>query len=986
MDSQRHSPDSQNDSDDWTLVSPQRSPSSSPERLEFLLNRSRSTQTNQSSSNSSLEQIIEDDGLTEVELNDYGGEQKVSLDTTNAKAYQACEEAGGSSSTEPTVPGFQAIDTTTDEEVSETTGSRRSSLTQSELNEYVDFGKKMEDSDTVTDKSFIGNDVEADSTGCEQQQGESMMTTTIMSTSQNQAKDEQSDRPRSQKLLDNLTSDLGKFYNSNGVIMVIVWTIVFLVTLLYRSYIVLDSHSDNLSRNRYFEGALNSFKKANRIPSSQYVELQLLNDELSQCIKRQSPSSFKYYMSEERLKDLGQKRYGSRKANKHSFGTMKSYRGLFCYGQEMQWRKRFDRLKSEHNLDLRRLMEEAKKHVTTEMFESLHPSLEFKLILNQLEYLDFLEARRNKKESEETIKHLKAENLQLLGRLNQPNRTNFQKLVMVTQRLELENSKLRQENWSLKSKFTEKSGSVNVKQSEEVENENVKFRIFLKQIAREISKNLKLFNLHIVDALGAPDDQGSLNAQLMLTSGYMRRLNEKISSVLIENKGLREELKEVYLSLSTTNDHNLPATQSSEMHDHHVVDARDKNESNALIADSCMRNLHELREKSAHLENEVDRLKKECSKTYDIERTSERQLNRTDEVNNQSSDEQKLISKNWRRIGSHLDTGLDRRIKDMLSMRNDDTFFDELMLFLTKFNSQIESNELTKIHRTLDHIDHQEENDEFLFNNEITKQQHGFGDKIIPNYIREAIRDGGLTNFEERVRSDKVSLSLDRQGNDLLSNVNHQVKPPPPSPLRDNFHWGRPLNISVQNINRLFSQQKVGDDVIPKHQQQQQYNDEKGQTNQQKLHVKTQNESVESAPVYNRQSYSASSDLGSSTVSEEDLYAAAEANVARDTWFFKRAKQRKQLRRNNPKVDMQTTHWLMKRAKLREKLRRASSYIEYHYLSDYMFTNGDDKPLYSSNNRNRHQNKQKQHENGKKHKNKQQQKHKNYNKYFRDEL
>lgn len=952
MSSHRHSPDSQNDSDDWTLVSPQPSPSSSPERRNFLLNQSRSTQTSQSGSDSSLENIL-DDGLTEIELNDnFNDHNQHTLETnlTCATAYQAREETGGSSSTE-SIPGFQPIDTTTDEELS-SNSSRRSSLTQSQLNEYVDFGGKFQDSDSITVTSQINN-LDTSVVACNRANIEFNSQQEQQSTSNRLG--EQPTRPRSDQQLDDVNGNNNRRMGVTPLRLLYLYSSVLIIAIIFNHFFPRREYfkNDIQSRNRrYREEVQNNFKWANSIPPSQLAELQLLDHELSQCVQRQSPSSFKYYMSEEPL-------YNSKRDVSE---TIKAHRGLFCYGQEAKWRNRFDRLRLEYNLDLRKMVDEAKKHVTTEMLGTINPALDFKLILNQLEYLDFLESRRNKKQSEETIKHLMAENLQLLHRLNQPNETGYQKIVV---ELELRNSKLQRENEALKAKFIEKAGPVYIKQSmelERLESENVVLKQFLQQIGKDVSQSLRQFNLHTVDTSTILDDRKSLNAQLMLTKGYMRRLSEKISTVLIENEGLKEELKELYQSLSTATN-NLPVAHNGEMNNNHAVDARDKNDSNALMADTCMRSLYELREKSAHLEEENQRLKIDCYKSSDIERSTDRNLNRTDEGTEHYSIEEQFISKNWRRIGS-LDTTVDKRIKDRLTLRNDDTFLDELMVFLTKFNNHAESNELAKIK----HLG--EENQEAGESFQIVEQPLQSGNKVIPNYIREAIRSGGMNEMRHDlgVLSERSSIKED-------SAFANKFKPPPPQ-----------INIDFLESRSNESDQAYNVGSIPSEGNENSLlEEEESKKIEDQLQQKsgTQNNSDDLVtPCW--QSHKSSNfplpDSVATNEQNEDPHNASSENLARDTWFFKRAKQRRQLRHSDTKVDSKTNDWAMKRAKLRAKLRTASSYIEYHHQrKDYTFgRNGkySQDRRYTNNRLSNIDKKQKKH----------QQKQGNHNKYFRDEL
>lgn len=941
MNSHRHSPDS----DDWTLVSPQPSPSSSPERQSFLLNQSRSTQTSQSGSDSdsSLKDII-DDGLTEIELNDNFIDHNVRISETisiNASAYQACEETGGSSSTD-SIQGFQPIDTTTDEEFS-TNGSRRSSLTLSQLNEYVDIGETSKDSGTITVTSQINN-LDTSVVACNGAEFEIHSQQEQQSTSnspqQQQQESSPNERPRLTQPLDALIFRL---------LDALFWFLVLVLASIYTVHI-----ADFLNRNGMY---LDYIEKTNlTITPSQRVELRLLNQELSQCVQRQSPSSFKYYISEEPI-------YSSRK---DVSGSIKARRGLFCYGQEAKWRSRFDRLKSEYNLDLRTLVDDAKKYSSAGMLRGIDKALDFKLIINQLEYLDFLESRRNKRQSDETIKYLKAENLQLLRRLNQPNETGYQKVVV---ELELRNSKLQRENEALKAKFVEKAGPVYIKQSmelERLESDNVVLKQFLQQIGKDVSKSLRQFNLHTVDTSTIIDDHKSLNAQIMLTKGYMRRLSEKISTVLIENEGLKEELKEVYLSLSAATN-NLPAAHNREMNNNHAVDARDRNDSNALMAENCMRSLYELREKSSRFENENERLKRDCLRNSHIEKSPGRDLNRTNEVDERYGIGEQSMSNSWKRIGSS-DTAVDKSLKDMLAMKNDDTFLDELMVFLTKFNNHVESNELAKVKHL---VGKNQEGGDLLVGAENFQQHQQHVNKIIPNYIREAIRGEGVNEMQRDIQSDGKLLS--GQGDDFKNDDKLKI----PAPMMTN-PLESPSDTYYQDYDTgsILSGMNVGN-YLSESEGSREYEDQLQQRSV------AQNHSDESAPPCWQSHKPSNLPLSDNFAANEDNknpHGASSEKSARDTWFFKRAKQRRQLRHSDLKMNSRSTDWAMKRAKLREKLRKASSYIEYHYLPKGSTFDGDEK--YSQNLRyinNRHDHNDKNH-------NKKQQTYRNYNKYFRDEL
>lgn len=402
-----------------------------------------------------------------------------------------------------------------------------------------------------------------------------------------------------------------------------------------------------------------------------YYELQRLQDELSQCIKRQSPSSFKYYMSEDRNEN-----YHKSEGVPSLTQPLKSYKGLVCFGQEQQWRQRLDKLKSELDLDLRRIVQDVRRYLTSELLEHYHPSLKFKLIVNQIEYLDFLEAKRNKKHIETTMKQLKTENLQIMRRANEPDNSNYQKLIL---QLEIDNAKLVRENRALKDSLMEKAGTTYIRQSmelEKCEKENDILRQFHKQVSQDASKALKQFNLYTVETPSNLDDTESLKSQLMLTRGYMRRLNEEVGGLLIENAALKEELKESHMLSIISSDYDNEHNQAQLS----FPISGGANDSNALSADSCLRDLHEQRKRSYKLEEEIEQLKKrDCCSNKSLERGTDRHLNKTQDADNTTDYGQNLIGA-WNRLSSS-GTELLKSVEDAFTSGASEMMRD-IMLFM----------------------------------------------------------------------------------------------------------------------------------------------------------------------------------------------------------------------------------------------------------------------------------------------------------------
>lgn len=899
----KNSSNHSSDSDDWTIITPPHSSSSSPDREEPL---------NLIELNRIVRQEppvrVEDDNLTEVDLS--GAPPKL--------ANQGISDDGSarSSSAEPSEGGFQPLDTTSDEEKeSVDQDSRRPSLTQSELGEYVDLSRKdlKESDETVLDATASveeginaldddGLATDDDQTGHVQQIGPNLLTpedagylTSIRAMFDDLNEAVQRGNRRIflgyDQLIESIVVNSSRALKNDAyksTRFVLVFLILSTVCALI-SINKLERPSERSINNIPSASSCDlksKFSFGDSIPTShQYVELKLLHSELSQCIKRQSPTSFKYYMSEDRFKDYDQP------LNKPYGGSMnqKPYRGLVCYGQEYQWRERFDRLKTDYDLDLRKLMQEAKKTVTNEMLEFHHPTLQFKLILNQIEYLDFLENKRNKKQSEETIKHLKAENLQLLRRLNQPNDTGYQKVVV---NLELQNAKLQRENEALKANLIGKAGPTYIRQShelEQLERENLMLKQFHHQVAQEVSKSLKQFNLHIIDASTILDDHESLKTQLMLTRGYLRRLSEKISTVLIENESLKEELKEAYL-FGAVNKANLPATH----HGNHG-DGENSNNSNALIADSCLRDLIDVKEKSFKLEEELDKLKRNCNRNVELEKSSERHLNKTGGDNGVLSND-RFSKRGWKQLGSS-ETAIDKHLRDTMMSQDDGSVVDDLIVYLTNFlDNQVESWSNSNGLATV------EQQDDSLSTNgpnaASESTQSTDYTKIIPKYIREAVRP--LMKEDKSRIPEAISYILDL----LPAPLNMQIRTdsdrdsallkPPPAPV---------------------ASEQVGESA-PGAQSAQ----APGETKVEEILPEQHNASSVDEPAQSARSKEDSLRMNSSP-----------------GWLFKRARQRKELRREQGEPK---SNWMLMRATLRETLREAASNIVTHYIDGVRETMG----------------------------------------------
>lgn len=917
------------DSDDWTLLtpphgssscSPSSSDSASPERDQLVSSVHEEFNRTQTSSNVTQEELPdeeEDDGLTDIDLNDQATTSKSSLsliqEKNNPINQEPCQESERSSSTELEVIGFHPIDTTSDEEQNNASSeSRRSSLTQSELNDYVDLGK-IERANSATNLLE-----ELDTNLAQREDANTSEVITAVARVLNQS--QQTDRLNQTDCLslikvklDQLNDAVTTASNRRDIgSRIIFWLSCLsikhwiILVLLLASNVLIDTLTVKIYKNyqqqtpdqagndwrKYVENTFDGSNLVDSIPSSHYLDLKLLHSELTQCIKRQNPASFKYYMTEERFRETENPSIFKISGDNTNFRT---YKGLVCYGQETQWRKRFDKLKYEYNLDLRRLMQEAKRRVTNDMLEAFHPALQFKLILNQIEYLDFLEIKRHKKQSDETIKHLKSENLQLLHKLNKPMDTGYQRLMV---NLEVENSKLKRENEALKSNLVQKAGPIYIKQSndlEKFERENIILKQFHFHVAQEISKSLKQFNLHTIDASSTHDGHESLNSQLMLTRGYLRKLSDKISTVLLENDSLKEELKQIYM-VGPINQDNLPAINKLANNNQHYS-TRNENNSNALTDETCMRDLTNLKAKAKHLENENARLKSDCLKNKsDLEQyNTERHLNKTNcETNGQ-------YENNWRRLGPIVETGVDLP-KDVPSTSNqapdkENDIVDDIYLLLTKFSNQIESG----LARVID-IEHeslqttsQRIHETGILLKEVALDIADKADKVIPNYIREAFRTVKSNTYDNE------------QDSTITSNENN-IKLPPAPPIQFTDSTSSTSNhTDDSSFNENDSELTISPTSETScHEPDMQVAIDENQENLFSLNTdEAESEEME---------YSGMGVLRESTKDKK----------RKNSWFFKRAKQRKQLRNHKDSSGIRSD-WLLKRAKLREKLRKASS-------------------------------------------------------------
>jgi len=572
-------------------------------------------------------------------------------------------------------------------------------------------------------------------------------------------------------------------------------------------------------------------------------EINLLHSELEQCIKRQSPSSYKYYMSDD-YQDQPDPN-----SNPKPGSNPKAHRGLVCYGQEAQWRQRLEQLESEHGLELRNLIEKARRRATQEVLKKKYPNLKFELILNQIDYLNFLEDKRNKRHFDETLKYFKLENLRLLRRFSKPDETSHQKLLV---KLELENAKLQRENEALRASISEKAGTAYMKQSVELENyerENAILKQFHHEVAQEVSKRLRQFNLHTIDAFTILDDYESLAPRLSLTRGYLRRLGDKMSTILIENSSLREELRR-YSAANGSDEQNLTTSYDLQH------PSRQNEHSDGLILDGCAESLREISARSLLLEEEVERLKRECGQyNSQLGRVSERELNQTSP---EKSRERSNLLESSRQIDSP-ETALEKSIEASLSNKNEQDIIDDVIVFLNKFNKQIETDRLV----TSDGAD----DSKFNADSCPAGVEEGCEAIIMPIVRTTSMILGHITDG---------ILDLYGFGDSTPEREQEGANDAPPALL----------NYDQNSVNRP-------DTLQPEK-------------------IKTDHTAVKGTESAN-------------DFCDKQINPDLGLPNSPDNWFFRRAKQRKQLRLDEKDLHLD---WVMKRAKLREKLRKASTYIE----------------------------------------------------------
>lgn len=350
-------------------------------------------------------------------------------------------------------------------------------------------------------------------------------------------------------------------------------------------------HNDlNARLQKILESSNRTFNFVYLDPSNHaYTELKLLDEEIVDCIRRENPNleEIKQWLSPS---DKQPQDYITQSGGPNA---AKPFKGLVCYENEVEWRKRFNKLKTEYHIDLGKILKRVRQQLTYEMLELHHPSLRFKLIINQLEYLNFVDQRRK----DRALERLKAENFELSRRptsapatvqdANNDNNNNISnKAYQQTpnqQRhhshhhyqhqqarltsnslvsLESENRRLRRENEALKASLTEKAGTIYIKQSielERCERENNALRQFHHQVAEEVSKGSKQLNLHITDfsaILNGGGGQGAhtgeqennfITLPLAQTRAYLIRLVEEVGVLVNKNKNLQDELRETRL-------------------------------------------------------------------------------------------------------------------------------------------------------------------------------------------------------------------------------------------------------------------------------------------------------------------------------------------------------------------------------------------------------------------------------------------------------
>ncbi|CAA3006505.1 Hypothetical predicted protein [Olea europaea subsp. europaea] len=340
-----------------------------------------------------------------------------------------------------------------------------------------------------------------------------------------------------------------------------------------------------------------------------HTELKLMDEEMIECVRRENPNRKDIELWDSmKLKELT--KYEKLQTN------VRPYKGLVCYEGEIEWRKRFNRLKSEFNLDFRKIIRQIKRKITNDALEKKHPAMKFRLILNQLEYLDHLDQSRK----DRALEKLKAENLELMRRLNSSKKTSSSsgknnkfhhtndyqpehrnnKYTKSAQSmsanslisLESENVRLKHEIDVLKARLTEKAGPVYIRQSielEKCERENNALKQFHHQVAQEVTKNLKqLDQAHSMDSLAIFENEhdDSLASRLATTQTSLFQLGEGITKMIARNNILESNIWETQSLneriLNETND----LIEDSNQTEVHGQDQQDKQEHQSDSDDS----------------------------------------------------------------------------------------------------------------------------------------------------------------------------------------------------------------------------------------------------------------------------------------------------------------------------------------------------------------------------------------------------------------
>lgn len=555
-----HSPrSSSNESDDWTLVTPPHSSSSSPSRLginrgsqektddeldELTVTRRKTTSTGQQTNpledcTNIVEEGISTENESQTQETGTHDEELVDIDLNDENSYSVQYQNKPQST-----PSTQTV-RLTKPSTALTTGLRcKSSGTQSdETSAKIAPTAKQA---LISRESNISSIVQRRSTDSRSKARDRAALSPYLSSSRGYSSPIL--RPSRLKNVSSPNDDLKvsckpqrKKQNESISLYVAGATLVAIVGYIF-AIIVRDW---TISRYR-----LESFNLMETdVSEHAYVELKLMNEQINECIQRENPDLDEYVGRQDRyLPDTNPSPFVPYVRNK-------PYAGFVCYENEDEWRKRFKRLKRDFNLDYRNILRQARKRLTSDVLASYHPSLDFKLIQNQLEYIDYMDQARSKRKQEETIRHLVSENAKLRSQLREPNDSEALR-AMTT--LENENSKLKRDIETLRGNLAERTGTVYVRQSLELEHcerENNALKEFHHHISQDISKSLRKLNLHTIDASTiAHDDLGSLNSQLTITRGYLQRLTEELDSLINRNDALKDDLRFAYSLYSTFND------------------------------------------------------------------------------------------------------------------------------------------------------------------------------------------------------------------------------------------------------------------------------------------------------------------------------------------------------------------------------------------------------------------------------------------------